>query len=270
MVVRKFLKNKEEKMKPILLRSLFIACLILFISYPSRAQQTTEPALTNADIIKLSKIGIGEDVIIAKINQAKEVDFKLDTDSLIKLKEEGLSQAIITAMLNRAKPVERQVIPPSKEEPPFAKTPMGVPGKNIQLSTKEGDYNLVHIEGKMTTGGFAFIYLTYMHYPGLNAKVRTRDRRLSLLIYSESDPRANLYVAKLKQDKKDQDRELKFKSHSMFKIEGALVPDEDWTITYEGVEEKPGVWRIKLLKELEPGEYGLYRSHLFYDFGIDK
>jgi len=225
-------------------------------------------ALTNEEVIKLCKAGLGDEVVIAKINQAKEVDFKLDTDSLIKLKEEGVSQAVITAMLNRMKPVERQLPIPTKEGPPMMRPPMVGIGKDIQLSTKDGNINLVSIEGRMTMGGFAFIHMTYMNYPGLNAKIRTRDRRPSMLIYSESDPRANLYIVRLKQDKKEKDRDLKIGSRGSADV--GLTPDKDWTIPYEGSEEKPGEWRIKLLSDLEPGEYGVYKSIFLYDFGIEK
>ena len=62
---------------------------------------TQEAALTNADVVKLCKLDLGDEVVIAKINQAKAVDFKLDTDSLVALKQESVSKGVITAMLNR-------------------------------------------------------------------------------------------------------------------------------------------------------------------------
>lgn len=61
-----------------------------------------EAPLLNADVIKLFKMGLGDEIVIAKINQAKVVDFKLDTDDLAKLIEQHVSKSIIAAMLKRA------------------------------------------------------------------------------------------------------------------------------------------------------------------------
>src|SRR5262245_23587015 len=57
-----------------------------------------EGTLTNADVIKLTKSGLGDEVIVAKIGQA-QTDFRLDTDSLVQLKNEGVGDTIIAAML---------------------------------------------------------------------------------------------------------------------------------------------------------------------------
>lgn len=37
----------------------------------------SEAALTNEDIVKLAKAGLGDEVIIAKINQTPKINFKL-------------------------------------------------------------------------------------------------------------------------------------------------------------------------------------------------
>lgn len=60
-----------------------------------------EAALTNADVIKLGQVGLGNDVVITKINSAARVAFHLGTDDLIALKNAGLSPAIIKAMMER-------------------------------------------------------------------------------------------------------------------------------------------------------------------------
>ena len=63
-----------------------------------------EAPLANADVIKLFKMGLGDEIVIAKINQAKAVDFQLGTDDLAKLMEKGVSKSIIAAMFKRASP----------------------------------------------------------------------------------------------------------------------------------------------------------------------
>lgn len=61
-----------------------------------------EKPLTNADVVKLWKLALGEDVVIAKINQAAEVDFRLESDDLANLKKAGVSSKVIAAMLDRS------------------------------------------------------------------------------------------------------------------------------------------------------------------------
>ncbi len=63
-----------------------------------------EVPLANADVVKLFKMGLGDEIVIAKINQAKSVDFQLGTDDLGKLLEQGVSKSIIAAMVKRATP----------------------------------------------------------------------------------------------------------------------------------------------------------------------
>lgn len=63
-----------------------------------------EAPFVNADVIKLSKMGLGDEIVIAKINQAKVVDFQLETDDLAKLMEQHISKSIIAAMFKRATP----------------------------------------------------------------------------------------------------------------------------------------------------------------------
>ena len=68
------------------------------------AVPSPQSVLTNQDIIKLSQIGLGPDVIITKINTAQQVAFKLETDDLIALKNAGVNQDVISAMMKRASP----------------------------------------------------------------------------------------------------------------------------------------------------------------------
>jgi hypothetical protein len=57
--------------------------------------------VTNEDILSLKRLGLGEDVILAKI-AASECAFRLDLQDLAKLKEAGISDSVIKSMLERA------------------------------------------------------------------------------------------------------------------------------------------------------------------------
>jgi hypothetical protein len=60
-------------------------------------------ALTNADIIDLTSAGIGEQIIMDKINGAASA-FSLETKDLIDLKKAGVSDAVGQAMMHKNAP----------------------------------------------------------------------------------------------------------------------------------------------------------------------
>ena len=69
-----------------LLTAVITAAFVLALPCALLAVEQAQ-ALTNADVVKLSKAGLDDDLIIAKIQQAQKVDFKVDTDDLIQLKQ---------------------------------------------------------------------------------------------------------------------------------------------------------------------------------------
>ena len=68
---------------------------------PPRAFSGT--ALTNADVLKLKNVGLGDQLIIEKI-KASPANYHLDTSDIIELKHAGLSDAVIGAMLEALQP----------------------------------------------------------------------------------------------------------------------------------------------------------------------
>ena len=62
------------------------------------AQQSSEPLLTNASVVKLVKAGFKEKTVITIISNRPNV-FDLDPEELIQLKRSGVSENIILAML---------------------------------------------------------------------------------------------------------------------------------------------------------------------------
>lgn len=66
------------------------------------SQVPAERPLTNADVIALVKLELGDDLVISKIQQAPVEALDVSTDALIKLKGEGVSKAVLDAMIKRA------------------------------------------------------------------------------------------------------------------------------------------------------------------------
>ena len=65
---------------------------------PAPAPAST--AMTNADVVKLVKAGLGDDIIVSAIRSSKERKFKLDADGLVQLKSDGVPDRVIAVMLN--------------------------------------------------------------------------------------------------------------------------------------------------------------------------
>jgi len=60
-----------------------------------------EKALTNDDIVSLSKAGLGDEVIVSKIQQAPREALDVSVEALLKLKKNGLSQPVLDAMVKK-------------------------------------------------------------------------------------------------------------------------------------------------------------------------
>ena len=71
---------------------------VSILSVSVDAQQSTEPLLTNASVVKLVKAGFKEKTVITIISNRPNI-FELDAEQLIQLKRQGVSENIILAML---------------------------------------------------------------------------------------------------------------------------------------------------------------------------
>jgi len=65
------------------------------------AKAPTGEPLTNADILKMKDAGLGDQLIVDKINSAP-AKYDLNTDDLLALKKAGISDAVIQAMIGAA------------------------------------------------------------------------------------------------------------------------------------------------------------------------
>ena len=275
-------------MKRDLLRMSAFGLLLFLLSSGAPAQQgappmaTAQPAtqvqgeeapLTNADVVKLCKLDLGDEVVIAKINQAKAVNFNLDTDSLVRLREQGVSKEVVAAMLKRATPTPR----PVPAAPSQGLVPGAAPGDamDVRLSAKDGDTELIGHGGEYSTTMAVVTVLAFMDYPGISAKTRTTDRQPAFVLTTQEEvPQNSTWVVMADRDKKHNVRSVKVGRFgaAMFFGAGRLEfhkPDKDWTVPYDIQQEQPGVWRLTLKKSLKPGEYGVYHAGKLYDFGVD-
>ena len=267
-------------------RTLAAAILMLFSGMAlAQAPGAPAPAMTNDDVVKLAKLGFGNDVIEAKINQASSVNFKLEVDDLQKLKSAGVSQPVIETMLKRSSgasatggpgygpgspPPSAGGYSPGPGYPPGAGGYSGTVGGTVTLSTKDRNIVLHSIAGTMSTT-FAYVTsLIYANFPGLKADARIQDSRPTLLVRFPNSPKGRFYLVSAEVDTKNNVRSVKQGNSGMFSHKNLGAPDSDNQIDYDVTQQGQDTWLLTPKKDLKPGEYGLWMSmQEFYDFGID-
>lgn len=234
------------------LRAKFSYCALVVAfccsALPSRIGMAEE-ILTNQEVVKMVSAGLGEDVIVAKVREAPQVDFQLSVDDLVALRKAGLSDRVVAAMLERSKRVHQN---PAHQGPP----------NDVSLKTADRTLTLRMVHGKVSSAGFGWTSNVFMNYPGLRSPVRIHDHRPVLLVTCPSAPEVGQYfLAKLDPDKRNEVRSLKLGQAVRKRAApgGRLAPDADWIIPFVvSKEENPGTWRVMVEQELKPGEYGWY------------
>lgn len=262
---------------------------------PPKSVKTEKPVskkpLTNEDIIKLTKAGFDEDLILSRISMEPHADFDMSADGLTNLKQNGVSKTVITAMMNKmtpqageskSPPAQPQTPspPPLSTEKPKTLAARSIAEKVIEqntssviLCTKKGN---IELEGKIGRANFSLMK-AFASYPALKAKQRTDDRNPSFILGLPYEPAGQVFIVKLEQEKEDSTRVLKC-GKTLFRLttKGMGLPEEDVRIPFEFKPEGKDLWRLSLKKNLDPGEYGVYvlaasavEAGILYDFGLD-
>lgn len=249
-----------------LMLALGAASLSLLSTSTALAADVAAPAaMTNADVIKLAKLGFGSEVIKAKIDGASAVNFKLEVDDLVSLKSAGVSQDVISEMLKRAGGGA------SSSGAASMGAMAGNPGDVTMVSTDGGNVHLRGISGTISTTNAFVTVLEHSNFPGVTASVRTHDVRPSFIVNSSDQPKGHFYIVSLEVDSGDQDRSLKLGNSKFWGgMKNVGAPDKDNQIAYDVVAVGNGnQWKLTPSKDLKPGEYGVYMGQLF-DFGVDR
>jgi hypothetical protein len=227
-----------------------------------------EPPLSNSDIIKLSKLQLGNEIIIAKIKQAKNVAFDLTTDGLVQLKQAAVSSPVMAAMLERATPKQPSLTAAS----PSSNSMNGEGRQEVRLIVDDQEVDLPSNRGDLSVTGMWPVVFTFLDYPGRTARTRIQSPRPTLLVQSEHDPKSYYYLARLDvNDEEDNNRSLKIEQKaSGFTATTRVVPAGRWHVEYDATEVSRGVWSITPRLDLTPGEYGVVvPGGILYEFGID-
>jgi hypothetical protein len=81
-----------------------VLCFVcLFVSWLSTTAVAADEKLTNASVIEMHKLGLGDSVVIEKIKNSA-CNFDVGLDALKQLKDAGISDAVIQAMISAGAP----------------------------------------------------------------------------------------------------------------------------------------------------------------------
>ena len=148
------------------MRIVLLPSLVLAISLvPATAR-----AVTPQEIVKLTKAGVSDDVIIALIDHDRTV-FDLTSDQLIALKRDGVSEAVVLAMLRSAPlepttPTGAPAVPTAAE----AGAPVGEAGAAVTYSAPPASYPIPGPAG--VPPGFPYVVPYVAPYPGVVGAAR--------------------------------------------------------------------------------------------------
>lgn len=78
---------------------MFLLIFLLALPVSFAAQATTADALTNADIVRMMKAGISENIIVREI-EISRTNFGTSPTELIELKNQGASERVLGAVLD--------------------------------------------------------------------------------------------------------------------------------------------------------------------------
>lgn len=263
-------------------RTAVVACLLSSVLSGALNAET----LTNATIVQLVSVGIGDEAIIAKI-QSSQKNFDLSTDGLIALKNSGVPNKVIAAMLGGGTPAAANGGAKLSMDSPDPSIPhypglymldaQGASGKMTRINpTISNQAKTGGIIGYALTGGIASMSIKAA-IPGDSAKVQAANASpVFYAFFDESIPRelqsetsqwasgigtttaSPAEVTLVRFMEKKGRREARVGS---LNIAGAKtgVMDKD-QIAFDSEMISPGVFRVSVKKALEPGEYGFIQA----------
>jgi hypothetical protein len=226
--------------------------------------------------VRLVRLGIGDEAVIAKIRQVPSVDFRHETDDLATLKAAGVGGKVMAAMLDRASGavISGGITPEAAHALAAGRSGVALSAWAGTVESKDGKRTLAMHTGTFHQTGFAGFGNTFWVYPGARCAIRTTDRRPTVTIRHDTSPQQQVFLAKLDSDSKGNERSLKvgslLKGGNPFSDKTEAKPDPDWVIDYDAAESPSGVWHLTPKGDLPPGEYGIYLSTaVLLDFGVD-
>jgi hypothetical protein len=284
-------QGEEFVRKIILAVALLAICPLLF------AQQS----LNNDAVIKLTKAGLSDDLIVSTINAQPGV-YNTSTDGLIALKSAGVSERVVSAVVAKAAEAAQ---PPVSPLPPMAAPAVnpddpGAPheaGIYVYSESAPSGSKMTMLEPSIyTQGKTGGVFASAMSYGiakvkfkavlrGAHANARFTETQPTFYFFFEEQGASLSYGASsfgptstpneytlLKFDVKGGARETVVASANAFGASGGTNDKAVTSFSYKKL--RPGLYKITLNAPLQQGEYGFISGigslgNRVFDFGKD-
>ena len=255
------------------------------------SQQAAQPvtgtvAMSNDDVIALAGAGLGDDIVIAKINAAGSTVFDTSLSGLKALKAAGVSSAVIKVMIS-PKPVQAAAaaaVPAGDPSDPESMHPAGVytlvHGADGAHMTKLANVSATRVKGapvsNFVPAGIKFVAIL----DGAHAAVAIQDANPTFYIYqADADATADAFVKELvivAFEQKAKSREVVIGRSNYRTTPGV---DDKAKLGCTVVRVKPGIYKVTVAKPISAGEYAFYKAATwkpgydqdggsFYEFGV--
>ena len=245
------------------------SCLFAFAACFASAQENTSlhKRFTNQDVLEMAKLGLSDDVIIAKIRKACEeradgVSFDTSVEGLKALKAANVSESVIKVMINPAPPAPAIVAGAN----PITIDP-GLPPPEVGVYWRDQS-QFVLLQGQMVSntkaGGKAGSMFTYglrgQHWDatieGHTSKNVVRDRKPVFYLYVPEGTDSSDYVL-LKLNQKGDRREFQIGSFGGV-TGGKSGVKKDKEVPFHAEHVGIRIYKVALDDALNPGEYGFF------------
>lgn len=250
---------------------------------PATAQSEV---LDNSSVLTLVQAGLGDDVVIAKIQTAPN-RFDLSTDAIIALRQKGVSSPVLAAMItaSKASPVSAAASMSADSPDPLVPHPAGVyilrasqpqPKMERLNPVTANQAKTGGLLGYALTGGIASVSMKSV-IPGGHARISTSDQSQAFYFYfDESNPSLsrgassswligpsspitspNEFSLVRLTEKKDR-REARVGSFNIAGAKSGVMDKDRIAFNYDQV--APGVFKVTPSEPLPPGQYGFIYS----------
>lgn len=258
-----------------------IAVLFLLCAPSLAPSQQLSQRMANKDVIQLVSLGIGDDIVIEKIQTANATDFDTSVDGLKALKAAKVSDAIIRVMLNPHAVTAAPSAPaqPAAAAPSIAEVPDEV-GVYVNLKGKITEVE-PEIVGWQTGGKLKSMATMGLDKGHVNGKVMNPKSQLQIpnpveFIIKTPEGTSVTEYQLLRLDEHDNRREFRAMTGGVIHASGGA---ERNAVTFNSDKIASRVWRVKI-EALEKGEYGflppgvqsasLSSSGKIYTFGVTE
>jgi len=254
--------------------------------------QAQKEVMTNASVIELVKLGLGEGVIIQKIRQS-EPKFDTSTGGLSQLKAANVGDNIIMEMMSPGStsnpgpaktsgPATTAVVrPPSLTDPLGTGQPttVDVSASGVVLIDGDKRLDMKYSTPDSRTNSMLGAFVNPLHKSRVraalkgnhaNLRVSNTSPNFELLIDKDANPSDVVAVVKL--EPKAETREIEAMRAGITGVSSGYRKQDLIPITLEEAATNQGqkLYRIKLVNPLIPGEYAVViRGAVYYDFGVD-